>query len=210
MSIPTDAKKDNLIPNLYSINKKSENIKNLFELNSSGDIIFQSKSSCLPVHFLSTLVTSEKLKTKKNFDIIDSCSAPGNKTFQLSSCEQFKNSKIFAFESDEKRYATLEKRKIKLNQNNNIHTTLIDFLEVDTSDKLYENVKMIVVDPSCSASGTFNNRLIENLADVCCLNTAGSELEMNQMERLKKLAMFQIKIIKKAMSFPKYFYVINC
>jgi len=141
----------------------------------------------------------------KRFDIIDSCSAPGNKTFQLS--EQFKDSKIFAFENDPKRFVTLEKRKDNFNENKNIVTKLQDFIEVDQSDKLYEHVNLIVVDPSCSASGTFNNKIIENLENICCLDTAGSEVEMKQTERLKKLAMFQIKIINKAMSFPKYKYI---
>ena len=173
----------------------------MFELSSTGDIIFQSKSSCLPVYFLK-MAANESLKGKNyGFDVIDCCSAPGNKTLQLS--EQFKNSRIFAFENDPKRFKTLESRKEKLNDYKNIITKLQDFLEVDPTDKLYENVKLIVADPSCSASGTFNNRLIENLENVCCLSTAGSDTEMNQTERLKKLAMFQIKIINKAMSFPK-------
>ena len=60
------------------------------------------------------------------FDVIDACSAPGNKTIQMSEyCGN--ESTIFACEKSEKRIKLLEKT-IKKHNTTNIVTKCMDFL----------------------------------------------------------------------------------
>lgn len=70
------------------------------------------------------------LETNKNknikFDIIDACSAPGNKTLQLSEYLGDRGN-VYAFEKDERRFNTLNKNMEK-HLANNVTTTNMNFL----------------------------------------------------------------------------------
>lgn len=66
---------------------------------------------------------------KYKFDIIDCCSAPGNKTMQLA---QYMNQmsvkgRVFAIELDERRYDILNKRISRYGYNSRIKTFNQDF-----------------------------------------------------------------------------------
>ena len=60
---------------------------------SNLTLIGQDKSSCLPVHLL-------RKHIDKSDHVIDSTSAPGNKTLQLTELSEH----VTAFEKDENRY----------------------------------------------------------------------------------------------------------
>ena len=191
-----DVHKDD-IDGLYYISKKSKNLYKVFELRDESSVIIQTKSSFLPAYFLKKVVKEEK------FDIIDACSAPGNKTLQLS--EYFNKSKVFAFEMNDNRFETLKNNINRYNTTTTITPIKMDFLKSDVNE--YKNVKLILADPSCSGSGTLNNSLDDKSMNECCLDIAGSEIEQNNISRLKKLATFQIKILSHAMSFPSVKYI---
>jgi putative methyltransferase len=193
-----DIEKDEFITDLYSVNKKSQSMSKVFELRDSHKIIIQTKSSCLPAFLL------QKYNKLKDFDIIDTCSAPGNKTLQLS--EYFNKSKIFAFEINEKRFNIL-KDNITQYEAKNITALNEDFLATDPNDSKFSKVKIILADPSCSGSGTQNNSLEDNRMNGCCLDIAGSDIEEEKIERLRKLASFQAKILNHCMKFPKVKYI---
>jgi putative methyltransferase len=193
-----DIEQDEFIEGLYSVNKKSQCISELFGLRDMNRIIIQTKSSCIPAYLLS------KYAKCKDFDIIDTCSAPGNKTLQLS--EYFEKSKIFAFEIDEGRYNILKDNVAKYGRKN-INPLNQDFLSTDPNDTKYSKVKVILSDPSCSGSGTQNNSLEDNRMNNCCLEIAGSEIEEEKLERLRKLASFQSKILEHCMKFPGVKYI---
>jgi putative methyltransferase len=182
---------------LYYISKKSKNLYKVFELRDQSSVIIQTKSSFLPAYFLKKVVKEDK------FDIIDACSAPGNKTLQLS--EYFPKSEVFAFEMNDNRFETLRNNIKTFNNTTTITPIKMDFLKSDVHD--YKRVKLILADPSCSGSGTLNNSLDDNSMNECCLDIAGSEIEHNNISRLKKLSTFQIKILSHAMSFPSVKYI---
>jgi 16S rRNA C967 or C1407 C5-methylase (RsmB/RsmF family) len=119
--------KDDFIENLYYIDKKenSNSIKVLFELRDKSQIIIQTKSSCLPAYILKKIV--DKSDLKDNYEIIDSCSAPGNKTLQLA--EYFPDSIINAFEINEGRFKLLLQNINKYNFNKNINTNKYRFFK---------------------------------------------------------------------------------
>jgi putative methyltransferase len=200
---------DSLITGLYTVPKSDNQIvKTIFEYKNTSQIIMQSKSSCLPAYILKLI--QQQMNVKNEIcDVIDTCSAPGNKTLQLS--EYFsKNSKIFAFEIDTKRFQILSKNIESNNFNKNVYLLNEDFLLSDPNDSNYTNVKYILSDPSCSGSGTLNNNLVdqtnseENSFDsgICCLDIAGSSFEKQKIDRLTKLANFQIRILEHCMKFP--------
>lgn len=112
-------------------------------LYKAGHIILQDKASCLPAHLLSPPPGSH---------VIDACAAPGNKTSHLAAIMENKG-KLFAFDLDAKRLSTMSTLLLRAgvlchqlaNQ---------DFLKVDPGNAQYKDVEYILLDPSCSGSGT--------------------------------------------------------
>lgn len=139
------------VPNLVAISPPIDLSKS--EAYKSGAIIFQDKASCFPAYLLDPLV--------EDGDIIDTCSAPGNKTTHIAAillghssepdeCSQT----IHAFEKNKGRAETLDKM-VNL-AGSNVWTKLHpaqDFLKENFSDPVYKNVGALLLDPSCSGSG---------------------------------------------------------
>lgn len=139
------------IPNLLAVSPSMDLSRS--EAYKSGAIIFQDKASCFPAYLLDPL--------PEDGDIIDSCSAPGNKTTHLASimlshapdqddCRQT----IHAFEKNKGRAETLEKM-VNL-AGSHTWTKLHpghDFLKADPESAAYKNVGALLLDPSCSGSG---------------------------------------------------------
>lgn len=101
----------------------------------------------------------EKIKnnfTEEKHTIIESCSAPGNKTLQLQ--KYFPKNLVMSYEFNKERAEILQKRV-------NFHrkTSYSDYLLVNDNyfnSKNLENkdkVKIVVCDPSCSGSGMLSN-----------------------------------------------------
>lgn len=211
---------DDLIDGLYSVSKSNnEMVKKIFELKNSSEIIMQTKSSCLPAYILK-LIHNKRIKNEfiDRYDVMDTCSAPGNKTLQLSEYFHDKQTKILAFEIDSRRFEIMKQNVEKNNFNKNIALINQDFLLTDPFDPKYANVKYILSDPSCSGSGTLNNSLVDDnngkdnslnntLSSMCCLDIAGSNEEKEKIERLTKLAKFQAKILDHCMKFPSVKYI---
>jgi putative methyltransferase len=202
-------KKDDIIPELYWVDKKLQNnlLKEIFRLRDNNEIIIQSKSSSLPAYLLK-LATDKYLQNKK-YDLLDCCSAPGNKTLQLGQyfTKGDRKNNIYAFEINEKRFNILSSNIQRYKEiSQNILLVNDDFLKSDPKDIKFKNVKIILADPSCSGSGTLNNAFLDKESSLtfskCCLEIAGSKLEKSQISRLKKLFNFQIKILLHCMDFP--------
>jgi putative methyltransferase len=139
------------IPNLVAISPSIDISKS--EAYKSGAIIFQDKASCFPAYLLDPLT--------EDGDIIDTCSAPGNKTTHIAAILLSHSSEpdectqaIHAFEKNQGRAETLEKM-VNL-AGSHIWTKLHpaqDFLQTNPSDAAYKNVGALLLDPSCSGSG---------------------------------------------------------
>ncbi|KAH8815708.1 S-adenosyl-L-methionine-dependent methyltransferase [Xylogone sp. PMI_703] len=142
---------DDNIPNLVAISPNYDLTKT--EAYKYGKIIFQDKASCFPAYLLDPL--------PQDGDIIDSCSAPGNKTTHIAAiltghsaepdeCDQT----IHAFEKDKRRAETLDKL---VNLAGSDKWTMLhkgeDFLKARPDDAKYRNVGALLLDPSCSGSG---------------------------------------------------------
>ncbi|KAI1125205.1 S-adenosyl-L-methionine-dependent methyltransferase [Nemania abortiva] len=142
---------DEHVPNLVALSPMFEITKT--KAYTSGAVILQDKASCFPAYLLDP--------QPEDGDVIDSCSAPGNKTTHVAAivksrvaegdeCKQ----KVYAFEKDQHRSHTLDKM-VNLAGAQEITRMSLgrDFLKVDPNAPLYKNVGALLLDPSCSGSG---------------------------------------------------------
>lgn len=165
------------IQNLIVMSNKVNLSKNPLYLD--GSLIIQDKASCMPAFLLNPPPGSS---------VVDSCSAPGNKTSHLAALVG-KQGRVFAFERDQRRFETLCKMLDRAGCSNVI-PTCGDFLALNPLDPKYAEVEYCLVDPSCSGSGIIKDH--ENIA----------EDPRDQKERLAKLSSFQKMIVRHAMKFP--------
>lgn len=117
-------------------------------LVQQGSLILQSKASCMPAHALAP---------QPGWHVIDACAAPGNKTTHVAALMR-NSGKVFAFDKDPRRLERL-KRNAAAAGASCIEAALFDFLEVDPSDPKYAAVRGLLLDPSCSGSGTVVSRM---------------------------------------------------
>lgn len=186
---PGQVYKDEYITNLYGLHPR-EKITNT-QAYSHGEVIIQDRASCFPAEILNN--DPNDIHTC----VIDATAAPGNKTTHAASFVAKHDGVVFAFERDNHRVKTLKMMCEKATgkaRKNLIHPTHADFTTVKPED--FENVTGLIVDPSCSGSGIFG-RAIEDAS------AREQENEETDETRLNKLAGFQFKIMKHALSFPK-------
>ncbi|OJT13761.1 25S rRNA (cytosine-C(5))-methyltransferase rcm1, partial [Trametes pubescens] len=175
-------KRDEHIPDLFAFHPSVRFTDDPLYL--SGKIILQDKASCFPAHVLAPPACDDAV-------VIDATAAPGNKTSHLCAIMQNKG-KLLAFERDRKRFGTLKTMLSKAHCSN-VEAVNLDFLTALPDDPKFRGVTHILLDPSCSGSGIVNrlDHLLDNEQD-----------EDEDSERLNKLAAFQLKIIRHAMTFP--------
>ncbi|KAL5728312.1 25S rRNA (cytosine(2278)-C(5))-methyltransferase [Ranunculus cassubicifolius] len=91
----------------------------------------------------------------------------------------------------------LLKDTIKRSGASNVEVLNRDFLEISTEDPLFSNVRAILLDPSCSGSGTTADRLDHLLPSYATQTDVFSDTH-----RIYKLSGFQKKALEHALSFP--------
>ena len=200
------SKQDEINKDLYFLDYKNykEFNNKFFPLYKNNKIVIQSKSSCLPV-----FVLKQYFKDFENGQILESCSAPGNKTLQIY--EYFPNAEIFSFELNSKRFNILKNRTdfyqenfCQEKKNFIFNENFFDFKKIGGIDK--ELVKAVVIDPSCSGSGMINN--IDNFDDLEKMEIENSKnfekyvnekyegLEKYQKDKILKLSQMQENFIQ--------------
>ncbi|XP_024930655.1 25S rRNA (cytosine-C(5))-methyltransferase NSUN5 isoform X3 [Ziziphus jujuba] len=177
--------KDDLVPDLLVLPPGSDLHDHHLVMN--GSIFMQGKASSM---------VAAALSPKPGWEVLDACSAPGNKTVQLAAIMRGKG-KILACELNKERVKRL-KDTIRLSGASNIQVLHGDFLKLSSVDPSYSKVRAILLDPSCSGSGTASVRLDHLLPSYASGHSANAADE----ERLKKLAAFQRKALEHALSFP--------
>ncbi|CAK7890696.1 25S rRNA (cytosine(2278)-C(5))-methyltransferase [[Candida] anglica] len=185
--------KDDYIPNLYGIHPREKITSTQAYLK--GELIIQDRASCFPAHILN--YDSSDIHSS----VIDACAAPGNKTTHSASylptegVNEEVSPVVYAFERDSNRVKVLKmmcERATGKAKKDLIQITHADFTTTNPSD--FPDVTGLVVDPSCSGSGIFGRALQDSQQE--------QDKEEVDTERLNKLAGFQFKIVKHALSFP--------
>ncbi|WWD19053.1 hypothetical protein CI109_103511 [Kwoniella shandongensis] len=155
------------------------------EWYEGGGVILQDKASCFPAKVL-----MEGWEEDEG-ECIDATAAPGNKTSYISALMQ-NQGKLHAFERSPNRYKTLE-RMLEKAHCTNVDARRADFLESNPDSYEYSKVTRILLDPSCSGSGIVNR--LDYLIDD------DTEESDSKVERLEKLASFQLQMILHAFKF---------
>ncbi|XP_015384498.1 25S rRNA (cytosine-C(5))-methyltransferase NSUN5 isoform X4 [Citrus sinensis] len=177
--------KDDLVPDLLILPPGCD--LHVHPLIVNGCVFLQGKASSM---------VAAALAPKPGWKVLDACSAPGNKTVHLAALMKGKG-KIVACELNKERVRRL-KDTIKLSGAANIEVLHGDFLNLDPKDPAYSEVRAILLDPSCSGSGTAAERLDHLLPS----HASGHTADPTEMERLNKLSAFQKKALRHALSFP--------
>ncbi|PIA35814.1 hypothetical protein AQUCO_03400007v1 [Aquilegia coerulea] len=132
------------------------------------------------------------LGPKPGWEVLDACSAPGNKTVHLAALMRGEG-KVLACELHKQRVELL-KDTVRRSGASNVEVLNRDFLSISAEDPMFSKVRAILLDPSCSGSGTAAERLDHLLPS----NAAG----FTDTIRIDNLAAFQSKALAHALSFP--------
>jgi len=165
-------------------------------LVKNGGIVLQSFASCLPAFIMDP---------EPQWNILDACAAPGNKTTHLAAILHSKAAKqgtsvgsVIAFDRDKNRLNRLELNIKNQSASDIVTAKCCDFLQEDPV--AHKNIDAILLDPSCSGSGTSISRMdylipsdgFPDKNDPCYVD-----------DRIQQLAEFQKSAICHAFSFPR-------
>ncbi|PIN21539.1 Proliferation-associated nucleolar protein (NOL1) [Handroanthus impetiginosus] len=137
---------DDLVPDLLILPPGADLHNHPLVVN--GSAFLQGKASSM---------SAVALGPKPGWEVIDACAAPGNKTLHLAALMKGKG-KIIACELNRERVKRLQDN-VKLGGATNVKIKHEDFLNLDPKDPAYAKVRAILLDPSCSGSGTAFERL---------------------------------------------------
>mmetsp|Transcript_40301 Transcript_40301/g.89498 ORF Transcript_40301/g.89498 Transcript_40301/m.89498 type:complete len:538 (+) Transcript_40301:127-1740(+) len=184
-------------------------------LVSHGALILQSRASCMPAH---------ALHPQKGWTIVDCCAAPGNKTTHAAAmlAAAGGGGKVLAYDKDPKRLARLKANVQRAGAGGIIDARLEDFLSLDPSGPEFKKVRGVILDPSCSGSGTVFTRMDHLLPShhVAGQKQPGQQQQQVEQsaeeeeggeegggqqgdaERIEQLARFQEAALRHALCFP--------
>eukprot|EP00102_Acyrthosiphon_pisum_P026526 XP_016663736.1 PREDICTED: probable 28S rRNA (cytosine-C(5))-methyltransferase [Acyrthosiphon pisum] len=144
---------------------------------NNGSLIVQDKASCLAAYLLNP---------KSNSTVLDMCAAPGMKTSHLAAIMQ-NTGKLYAVDRSKERFYILQNMLEKYGVQN-VETFNMDALTFP----YYDDVKYILLDPSCSGSGIVDR-----------VRNDSSGQNQNFQTRLKKLANVHAQLLNHALkSYP--------
>ena len=117
-----------------------------------GRLILQGKSSCFP---------AAALDPKPGWTALDCCAAPGNKTTHLAA-RVGRNGGVLAFDADTRRLRRLRENCAHAGAMDRAAPIVVpergDFLALNPADPKFARVRCVLLDPSCSGSGTAATR----------------------------------------------------
>ncbi|CAI5494491.1 unnamed protein product [Closterium sp. Naga37s-1] len=152
--------RDELIPDVLVFPAGTELHRH--PLVEKGELILQGRASCFPAFILAP---------RPGWHVLDACAAPGNKTSHVAALME-NTGRLVACERDAKRAALLRKNLDKAGVTcARVHEG--DFLAIDPTSPEFADVRAILLDPSCSGSGTRHSRgdllvLPESTQNACC------------------------------------------
>ncbi|KAF8691526.1 hypothetical protein HU200_040673 [Digitaria exilis] len=177
--------KDDMVPDMLVLPPGTD--LHSHPLVTNGKVFLQGKASCM---------VAVALSPKPGWKVIDACAAPGNKTVHLAALMNGEGS-IIACELNKERAKTLQ-HTVRRSGANNIQTVNGDFLDIDSNDPSYAEVRAILLDPSCSGSGISAERLDYLLPS----HSRDEQDDASTSSRVLKLSAFQKKALSHALSFP--------
>ena len=189
-----------------------------------GRLILQGKSSCFP---------AAALDPKPGWTALDCCAAPGNKTTHLAA-RVGRNGGVLAFDADTRRLRRLRENCAHAGAMDRAAPIVVpergDFLTLNPADPKFARVRCVLLDPSCSGSGTAATRgdylIAAAMGEAIAVEAkhtidAGGSRGVSKTKtekasaedaapprvaaaraRVASLAQFQTEALRKALSFP--------
>ncbi|EFJ46755.1 hypothetical protein VOLCADRAFT_62249, partial [Volvox carteri f. nagariensis] len=150
-------------------------------LVTRGSVVLQSKASCMP---------ARALAPEPGWTVVDCCAAPGNKTTHLAAIMK-NQGRVLAFDKDPRRLARLKANASLVGATSCVEARLADFLSLDPTAPEFKEVRGVLLDPSCSGSGTTFTRMDHLLPS-----------HTGPAARVAQLARFQSAALSHALRFP--------
>nr|DAD49064.1 TPA_asm: hypothetical protein HUJ06_019001 [Nelumbo nucifera] len=126
------ARKDDMVPDLLVLPPGTDLHDHPLVMN--GSVFLQGKASSM---------VAVALRPKPGWEVLDACSAPGNKTVHLAALMKGQG-KIIACELNKERVKRLEDT-IKRSGATNVEVLHADFLNLNTKDPLYSKAWMVMI-----------------------------------------------------------------
>jgi putative methyltransferase len=155
-------------------------------LTRSGALILQGRASCLAAHCLAP---------QPGWTVVDACAAPGNKTTHCAALMAGRG-RVFAFDASAPRLQRLIAASRAAGAEGVITARCADFLALDPAQPPLSRAHAVLLDPSCSGSGTGVTR-----GDALLPSAAGAEQEAAG-PRVAALARFQLAALRHALRCP--------
>lgn len=154
---------------------------------SAGRLVLQSRASCMP---------AAVLRPPPGAALLDACAAPGNKTTQLAALLGLgRGGSVLALDRDPQRVQRLQASVDRAGAAGVVTVRCADFLGLDPLR--HAHVEGILLDPSCSGSGTAAAR-----ADAFLPGAAARQAQGEASPRVEALAAFQETALRHALRFP--------
>jgi putative methyltransferase len=152
---------------------------------SGGQLVLQGRGSCMAAHALAPL---------PGWLVVDACAAPGNKTTHLAALMQGRGT-VVAFDADQARLLRLKAAVTRAGASRVIQPRLADFLAQSHAHPPLSSAQALLLDPSCSGSGTRLSRGDALLPSAGDRGGAGAQ-------RVAALSRFQLAALRHALRAP--------
>ncbi len=159
-------------------------------LVASGALILQGFASCLAAHALAP---------QPGWTVVDACAAPGNKTTHVAALLRG-SGRVFAFDASQPRLARLVAAARAAGAERVITARCADFLALSPDQAPLRDADAILLDPSCSGSGTGLTRGDALLPSAQACADAGADAPPDA--RVASLARFQLAALRHALRCP--------
>jgi putative methyltransferase len=161
-------------------------------LVTAGALILQTRGSCMAAHALAP---------RPGWRVVDACAAPGNKTTHVAALMRGIGS-VYAFDADPTRLQRLRTAVQLAGAAKVVTACRADFLSLDPRAEPLLSADAVLLDPSCSGSGTALTRGDALLPSAAAAAQHGG-LAATDMHRIASLARFQLAALRHAMKCPK-------
>jgi len=189
------AEPDAVVPDLWRLPASARSsLHAAHALVQEGRVVLQDKSSCFPAHALALEIRARGLTD--GCDVVDATAAPGNKTTQLAASVSPWGGRVFAFDRSRERLDVLRRRVREARAERVVRAELRDFLAVDPREPALARVRAVLLDPTCSGSGLVAAQAERRLE-------RGGDGEGAAADRVARLADFQLRALRHALSFPQ-------
>ena len=156
-------------------------------LVTTGALVLQTRGSCMAAHALAP---------RPGWVVVDACAAPGNKTTHLAAVMRG-SGRVHAFDANPERLERLRAAVRLAGAHRVVGSTVADFLRLDPCAEPLRSADALLLDPSCSGSGTALTR------GDALLPSAGAGAGGTDEGRIAALSRFQLAALRHALKCPK-------